>query len=226
MVLMERELEAVVAFTIAFLTMCVIGKILNRVPGKYVIIHSLANICVAVLSYEDAMQVLLKPSEAMEHRARVEPLAIVVAIHAYHVCFFRITDADVLHHVVMVIGTVPANAFYDCGLLVNLCSFSICGAPGAICYFAIALRKNSIITRTCEKRVNAAVNTWFRTPLITITAYVIFMITQDSHMNYQMLVAFLVFWNGQYYGRQVVENYGAHVGRLDNAPRTPPPKAC
>ena len=223
---MTRQAAAVLAFVLSLVAMCVIGKALNGTPGKYVIIHSVANICVSVLSYQDALRALLYPLEALKHPAAVEPFAIVVAIHAYHVCFFKLTKADWLHHMVMVAATVPANALYDSGLLVNLCSFSICGAPGALCYFSIALRKNDLISRTVEKRVNAAVNTWFRTPLITITAYVIFVLTRDTHLNYQMVIALLVYWNGQYYGRQVVENYGAHVARLDTAARTPPPKAC
>lgn len=223
---MRREIQAVRSFLIAVLAMCIMGKSLNGTRGKYVIIHALANVSITLLAFPDAWFALNEPHSSLEEQPNVHPFSIVVAIHAYHVLCYDLTSADWLHHIVMIVGTVPANALHNCGCLVNLCSFSICGAPGAICYTAIALRKNDIITRTVEKRINAAVNTWFRTPLITITSYVIFIAAKDSHLNYQMLIALLVFWNGQYYGRQVVENYGAHVGRSAGDCRTPPPTAC
>ena len=202
------------------------------INGLYECVHAIANACVSVYAARDALTTLRAPAMAESVECDWRPMPIVVAIHLYHVLFFNMTYEDCLHHIVMLGVCIPAWLTYDTGALCNLCAFSLCGAPGCLSYTLIALRKNGILSRTTAKRLCAATYSWMRTPLITCTSYCI-LVSGSEHESFfsqkasiRRIVSLVVFWNGQYYGRQVVENYGAHLGRLTNHPRTPPPSVC
>ena len=206
-----------------------------KLEGRYQIIHCLGNIVVSVFAWEDASHALLHPSTALQRESNLCPYIVTLAIHTYHVLAFRpLSPADWKHHLLMMGGTLPIVAWFPSGRLASLASFAASGAPGAICYAAISLRKNHLISRLEEKRINAAVNTWFRGPLVTVSGYVIFVAIWDHEDSVSdnvgaaigTCLAILVFWNGQFYGRQVVENYGSCIMQCHTGNDVPAPTVC
>ena len=206
-----------------------------RLRGRYQIIHCLGNIVVAALAWDDAVNAFMRPSNALHGDSNLSPYTVALAIHAYHVLAFRpLPAADWKHHLLMIGGTLPIVAWFPSGRLTGLSLFAACGAPGAITYGAIALRKNEYLSRLEEKRINAAVNTWFRGPLVTISGYVVFVATWDRPAPMSQwaptavgtCISLLIFWNGQFYGRQVVENYGSCIMQGRPGTFVPPPTVC
>ena len=213
-----------------------IALIPARLRGRYQIIHCLGNIVVAGLAWEDAANAFVHPSSALHGDSDLSPYIVALAIHVYHVLAFRpLTHEEWKHHLLMVFVPLPIVIWFRAGRLSSLSVFAACGAPGAICYGAIGLRKNGVLSRLTEKRINAAVNTWFRSPLVTIAGYVVFVAIWDHPTRtfgrtpaaMGTSIAILMFWNGQFYGRQVVENYGCCRMEFDDGRRSvPPPTVC
>ena len=215
------------------------GFLLDRIvlipcclKGRYPIIHCLGNIVVAAVAWNGAAGAFMRPSDALRAASDLSPYVIALAIHAYHVIAFRpLPAADWKHHLLMVVLPLPLVVWVPSGQLTGLVLFATCGAPGAISYGAIALRKNDVLSRLEEKRINAAVNTWFRVPLVTISGYAVFVATW-SHPAPTLdrvvgtCISLLIFWNGQFYGRQVVENYGSCIMECRVDRTVPHPTVC
>ena len=73
-----------------------------------------------------------------------------------------------------------------------------------------ALTKNKLLEPTVEKRLNAAINTWIRTPFGTIGGYILFIqVMYNGHeFSYKenlacLTVGGLVAWNALFFGRRV-----------------------
>ena len=212
-----------------------IALIPARLQGRYQIIHSLVNLIIAGIAWEDASHAFMHPSSALQGDSDVSPYIIVLGLHTYHVLAFTLTPADWRHHWLMIGITLPIVTYLPSGRLTGLATFAACGAPGAICYAAIAFRKNNLLNRLEEKRINAAVNTWFRSPLVTVSGYVVFVAIWDRPVDGKLewisaaigtCISILIFWNGQFYGRQVVENYGSCIMECKAGKPVPPPTVC
>ena len=203
-----------------------------RLKGRYQIIHCLGNIMVAGLAWNDAASAFMHPSDALRGESNLAPYVVALAIHAYHVLAFRpLPAADWKHHLLMIVLPLPIVVCISSGQLTSLTLLAACGAPGAITYGAVALRKNGVLSRLEEKRINAAVNTWFRVPLVTISGYTVFVATWsrpapalDTAIG--TCISILIFWNGQFYGRQVVENYGSCIMECRSDRNVPCPTVC
>lgn len=92
----------------------------------------------------------------------------------------------------------------------DYCIFYISGLPGGISYVLQALTKNKLLEPTVEKRLNAAINTWIRTPFGTIGGYILFIqVMYNGHeFSYKenlacLTVGGLVAWNALFFGRRV-----------------------
>ena len=90
----------------------------------------------------------------------------------------------------------------------------ICGLPGGIDYLLLFLVKHQKIERLEEKRWNARINVWLRSPgLLTCAVFMYLAIMHDEEESActknrleTALTAALVFLNGQYYMQVVVGN--------------------
>lgn len=95
--------------------------------------HFLANAVVCVFAFSDMVHVLLhpadsfRPSECLGH-------AVVMATHVFHVAFFKLDRADIIHHGLSV-GVVGSMGYLvRWGALLHAIDFFICGLPGGLDY--------------------------------------------------------------------------------------------
>ena len=115
------------------------------------------------------------------------------------------------------IGVVGPMVFHSgSGCILDYCCFFLSGLPGGISYLLLALRKNGKLDRLIEKRVNAALNTWIRTPFTVVGGYIVFALVYKKRNALStpevlgaLIISGLTAWNGLFYGRRVVENYGS-----------------
>lgn len=135
-------------------------------------LHAAGNAMVCVLALPGVVATLADPLHAMDSReyppthAAASPATAhaVAAIHLYHVAFFALTRADLVHHVLFV---VPSICFFYCamwGALPQLVLFFICGLPGLIDYVAVCLYYAGALSKTTRRRVTANINVWLRAP--------------------------------------------------------------
>ena len=99
--------------------------------------------------------------------------------------------------------------------------FWLSGVPGGIDYFSLVLVKLGKLDGMTQKRNCAAINIWMRGPFLTISGFVIYL-NYVYHGNetgtgyppvlVSACIAFLCYFNGQYYTKQSVANHAiSHV---------------
>jgi hypothetical protein len=108
---------------------------------------------------------------------------------------------------------LPVPLLIETHTLTGYSLFFTTGLPGGIDYAMLFLVRNNLLERSVEKRVNAWLNTWIRSPgcisqAILSIAYIFMKNQQYSSFEFaiQWLPIVLVFWNGQYFMRQIVED--------------------
>lgn len=92
------------------------------------------------------------------------PVILALLLHVYHSIVFRLSNDDLLHHIlfVLVMGTPSLIYTNDA---VNATLFSISGIPGAIIYSVIIVRRLGY-KRISEPHVSVLVNVLIRLPLV------------------------------------------------------------
>jgi len=146
-----------------------------KLKGRYQILHATGNLVAVILTYEGTIKAFIDPIHCLDGEAGLHGLIVATAIHIYHVIAFQpLPYLEWLHHILMIGIVVPITFQYARGTIVDYCLFFINGLPGGIDYFMLFLIKNNWCERTTEKRVNAALNTWCRTPFGTIGGYILF----------------------------------------------------
>jgi hypothetical protein len=108
---------------------------------------------------------------------------------------------------------LPIGCYYHGGALLGYSLFFTTGLPGGIGYFMLFLCKNGIFSRENEKRINTFTQVWIRSPgcvsHAAFTMAYLSVIPYNFYMYYSILiVAFLNYWNGQYFMSQVVYDAG------------------
>lgn len=93
---------------------------------------------------------------------------------------------------------------------------SLCGLPGAIDYFLLALVRMGKIKKGSEKKVNALLNLWFRMPYgILLCGMALVSIIEYNKWECLPCVLF-VFYNSIYYGIMVIVNNDRYQQKKTN----------
>ena len=87
------------------------------------------------------------------------------AVHAYHLLAFKdLTLDDWVHHLVFG-GTICfVGLVFNSGPLLSVLAFFLSGLPGGLDYLMLTLVKHELMERLTEKRWNARINVWIRSP--------------------------------------------------------------
>ena len=94
-----------------------------------------------------------------------------MAIHVFHVAFFKLDRADVIHHGVSV-GIVGSMGYLvRWGCLLNAIDFFICGLPGGCDYAMLALGKMGLMGKGTTKQINLWLQVGVRWPGILLVLY-------------------------------------------------------
>lgn len=187
-----------------------LGKRLDE-SGQYFLLHVLANTYIVAAALPDTLHVLAHPLDALDETDRLSH-GTVMAIHLYHVLFFKLSADDRQHHIISV-GLVGTMVYmFRWGRSVNSVNFFICGLPGGLDYLLLGLVKLKVIDKIVEKRWNLWLQSAIRYPGILLTLYAA-LVAKIHHadsvsVGWIPLLTVLILhgWNGLYYAQRVVGN--------------------
>jgi len=216
---------------LAMILLAAFDKFLAPSQSRWFAIHAFGNLLCVLSAVPAVLATLADPAEAMNGvkysdssffgTGTVWPILICNATHIYHMVAFKLSKADLFHHVVFALTMGSAGQFYRLGAFRGFLVFWLSGVPGGIDYFNLVLVKLGKMQPLTQKRYCANINIWMRGPCLVISAFIIYLNYcyhgQDEGQNYPpMIVAvfigFLCVFNGQYYTKQSVANHAiSHV---------------
>ena len=222
MYILLYNLLSIIGLTSCF---CVLDTLLSicHYEGRYYLLHSLHNVAILTLSAPDIYHTLTDFPNLTSYSVNTLAASLCFSLHIYHILWYfkNLRFDDWLHHGLMIGFALPFGVLIEAHTLLGLSLFFTTGLPGAIDYFLLFLVRNYWLNRNTEKRINSWLATWVRSPgcvaHATITLVWLFSYRlQHIHILYSwetvyfiggLLVAFLNYWNGQYFMNQVVTDY-------------------
>jgi hypothetical protein len=198
-------------------TFCLIDRGLSRYTafdGIYYLIHSLHNAAIVVLTGEEVFRSITDFTYVQNSPKNILALQFVFALHLYHLIVYwkKFRYDDWLHHLLMIGIALPIGWITESNSLLGYSLFFTTGLPGGIDYFLLFLTRNYWMSRETEKKVNAYLNTWIRSPgcISHATLSVLLISAKTTSYSFEwflgIIASILTFWNGQYFMRQVIEN--------------------
>jgi len=195
----------------------------ENAKARWFALHSVTNWCIVFFSLQDCLSVIQSPVCAMVMPLNsFVPSYFAFSLHAYHfLAYTGLRGEDIVHHLLFVAPLGYVNFQMCFGPIVNILLFFMTGLPGAIDYWLLALLKLGKFDRLEEKRINANINVWLRSPGLVCVSTIIFSCIMHDKLHIHKAVAIccmiLTFGNGVYYGNQVAKNYEVEKGRTNNA---------
>lgn len=111
-----------------------------------------------------------------------------------------------VHHIVFGGTICTVGLVFNCGHLLGLLAFFLSGLPGGLDYAMLTCVKHGWMSSETEKRYNARVMVWIRSPGCLLCAYTLYVAWRYRMINTTYgqdlaaaAVALLCFVNGQYY---------------------------
>ena len=198
-------------------TFCLLDKTLSKytpLDGIYYLIHSLHNLAIVILTEDEVVKSLTDFNYVLSSPKNLLALEFVFALHIYHVILYweKFRYDDWLHHILMIGIGLPIGWITESNSLLGYSLFFTTGLPGGIDYFLLFLSRNYWVSRETEKKVNAYLNTWIRSPGCISHATLSLLLISTKLTTFStdwflgLIALGLTFWNGQYFMRQVVEN--------------------
>jgi len=204
---------------------CGAGKSSDVTLARWFFIHSFANLLVCLTAVNSIRAVLDDPTHALDGSVYADhslfgnasrwPLTIINSVHVYHMIGgFRLSSADYFHHFVFIPTIAFPGQVFKWGALGNFQAFFISGLPGGVDYFMLGLQKTKLLKGMTEKRINANLNTWIRTPGILTSTVLLYQALKLGRHEVPMWAAllqlFLPPYNALYFGKQATANYAVH----------------
>jgi hypothetical protein len=205
--------------TLLWLTgFCVADSALTSVglQGVYYFIHSVHNFFIVAETYEEVWQTLTNFGSIGSAEPNYYAAELVFALHFYHCIYYwrKFRADDWLHHILMIAVALPIGVSLQAGMLLGFSLFFTTGLPGGIDYFLLFLVRNNWLHRDTEKRINTRLATWIRGPgcVAQATLTCAYLSTQNGS-GFLTLLAYLSaalnYWNGVYFGAQVIYDAGS-----------------
>ena len=191
--------------------------------GRWLFIHAMANFAVTVFSARDSLTAFLDPASSCLGDYSLIPVQIIAALHLYHLIAFRNLSTDEWVHHLLFGGIISGVGMtYRSGPLQNLVALFICGLPGGVDYLLLVCVKYGFVKKLDEKKYNARINVWLRSPGLMLCAafmYVAMIYGQEestcSKNKFKTaLTAALIFLNGQYYMRLSSVTHSARMKNI------------
>ena len=225
-------LISIVAFFLTDQAFKVIGWFPKDRTARYLSLHVICNSIVTVMAFRDTALVYFQPIEdtIMAASTDTKPCMIIAALHIYHIlmCKFQLPMVDWVHHILMVVITLPLAYSLQPGPLLNHGAWFASGFPGGTDYVMLVCVKKGWMDTMTEKEWNSSVQTWIRNPgmlyhcLLTWMGYCY--VRSDpkiweaalgkacftTELGFQIGVFFTMvsyYWNGPYFQARVVDNF-------------------
>ena len=193
---------------------------LFKLEGRYYLLHSIHNAGIVALTYPDIYHTLADFGNLQSYEVNHLATQLCFSLHFYHIIsyFRKLRPDDWLHHILMIGFALPFGYFVEAYSLLGFSLFFTTGLPGGIDYFLLFLVRNFWLNRLIEKKVNTWLAVWIRSPgcvaqaTLTLTWLLSYRLPNipiefSPDMFYfigGLAVAFLNYWNGQYFMAQVV----------------------
>lgn len=191
----------------------VIDKLVKK-DTRWYFIHSVVNLGVLSGTYKDVYNMFTSDHPLLcEPTTQISTLnTLISSLHLYHLCCFdNLRLDDYLHHIIMIIcfnlSILNVQGSYPGSFL-----FFMNGLPGFIDYNMLIFSKYNLISKITEKNINTYLNVYIRSPGIIFTLGSLLYHVKNKDFLFGMNF-FFIFFNGQYYTRDVCINYG---NRLKN----------
>jgi hypothetical protein len=190
--------------------------------SRYFALHATANAVSTIAAFPDLWRVLVDPLNAFRGpTSTMVANSAVLSIHLYHCLFFRLRPDEIFHHALFV--TIL------CGLAIpfkhvggasnNLGCFFLSGLPGGVNYVLLVLVKEGRMASLNQKAWDAWINTWIRAPPMAVYAFLQYqswlygrsmdVVSPAAQIIIISVIAWLHFFNGQYYAAMAVANHAA-----------------
>ena len=203
--------------------------------ARWFFVHVTGNAFICFHSCGDVIDVFRDPDHALFRPADAMPaisyrvVTMIGAIHIFHALFYKLTAADIFHHVAFVIFNQVAIFWplmsgwatshnLGWGPAINALNFFVCGLPGGLDYLCLCWTKDGHMTRARQKTIQAALNVWCRCPgIIAIVTVILFECMRQWEViptgaRVISLTAFiLIGYNGLHYMEAVVASAGKKV---------------
>ena len=183
--------------------------------GTYYFNHFIANSIIVYNTFPDLLNCYFN-LDYDNYQQNNMILNIIFSLHLYHILYYfeKLRFDDWLHHIIMVLFTLPISLFFNPGPIIGHSIFFLTGLPGGIDYLLLFLVKNGIIDRMIEKKYNAIINKWIRCPGALFSSQLILQFIVKNYYfmtNFMLFISILIFssvyWNGVYFMGKIVENY-------------------
>ena len=232
-------------FTFIFFLDHLIVKPLACPKARYFILHVIFNVWLTITVWSSAMIALSNPSEALYGDNNPNPshdilsfaynhgigftdsqigtTAGITSFHVYHAIFFTgISKEDWIHHIVSCVIVPAIGLNFPFGRVVDVSNLGMCGIPGGVDYFLLALQKSNARcapSRLVQKRISALMNLLLRWPLMLLSSYMFFVGWTNGTLDivvpnnllwmpFVMLIGVVLHTaNAAYYAHKVIGNY-------------------
>lgn len=183
-----------------------------RLKNTYYIVHAIHNAIITVLTAPDVYHSFTDLYNIRAYPTNWLAIKLCLALHLYHIMLYyeAFRFDDWLHHGLMIGFALPIGSFLEAHTFMGFSLFFTTGLPGGIDYALLALVRNEVIPKSLEKAVNAWLNVWIRSPgcmAMAALSTANFLSSKIPLHPLMLIPCLLNYWNGQYFMRQVVEDY-------------------
>ena len=185
--------------------------------GAYYLIHAVHNLAMVRATASDVFLTFTDFHNLQHYSPNYYAASLCFALHFYHITLYYNTLRydDWLHHGLMIFIALPLGLMLPSTTLLGYSLFFSTGLPSILDYLLLFGVRNGWVQRITEKRVNRFLNLWLRSPgcvshAVLTLAYIYSAADNDGFWQMKtigLLPPLLMFWNGQYFMAQVVENY-------------------
>jgi len=198
--------------------LCLFDKSLKcfNIDCIYYLNHFIVNSLIVYYTYDDLLLCYTDLNNINKYDMNVDIVEYTFSIHLYHIIIYynKFYFDDWLHHIIMILFTLPMGLYFNTGPIMSHCLFFMSGLPGGINYLLLFLQRNDFIKKKTQKYINYHLNIWIRNPgciassIITYFYYINFInFNYDINNFFVIYIILSCFWNGVYFMEQVVRNY-------------------
>lgn len=205
-----------------FFAFCAIDRGIDHFgfQGTYYLVHAFHNMLMVRATLGDVITTFTDFHNLEKYEPNYYAASLCFALHFYHIALYynKLRYDDWLHHGLMIFIALPVGLILPSSTLLGYSLFFSTGLPSILDYLLLFGVRNGWVERMTEKRVNYFLNVWLRSPgcvshAVLTLAYAFSMTENggtDSFWQIKtlgLLPPLLMFWNGQYFMAQVVEDY-------------------
>jgi hypothetical protein len=193
--------------------------------NPFYLVHAIHNGFIVYYTLPDVVNTITNYKYLHTYPTNMTAILLCFALHIYHTILYykKFRYDDWLHHILMICFALPIPLIYESHTLIGYSLFFTTGLPGGIDYALLFAVRNNLLNKMTEKKINSWLNTWIRSPGCISNALIVTISLFGQNINplsfeflIKLMPGLLVFWNGQYFMRQVVEDYAVQHYQLMN----------